>query len=82
MEKKKYEKPEIILERFVLNEGIAACAKVVSFGPEDDASVCGNYGFGGADVQPFSLDIVPFYDTYTCECYTTAPKDSGYFGKS
>lgn len=82
MEKKKYEKPEIILERFVLNEGIASCENVVNFGPEDDASVCGNYGFGEDDIQLFSYDVVPFYDNITCQCYTTSPKDSGYFGNS
>ena len=80
MEKKKYEKPEIILERFVLIEGIAACATVVTFGPEDDIQTCGDYGFGG-DVAPFSLEIKPFYKD-SCTCYYTAPKDSGYFGKS
>ncbi len=80
--KKKYEKPSVIFEEFLLNEGIAACEMPVTFGPEDDVKVCGDYGFGG-DVAPFSLNDKkePFYEA-TCQCYYTAPKESGYFGKS
>lgn len=79
--KKIYMKPIAVLEQFQLNESIASCDIPVTFGPEDDVETCGDYGFGG-DVSPFSLEIEPFYDNTTCQCYYTAPKDSGYFGKS
>lgn len=78
--KKTYTKPIAVLEQFQLNESIASCEIPVTFGPEDDIKTCGDYGFGGG-ISPFSLKIEPFYEG-RCECYYTAPKDSGYFGKS
>lgn len=83
--KKKYEKPTVVIEEFHLSESIAtACENQVTFGPDDESEVCGDFGFGGG---PFSISmyadgkIEPFYDG-GCECYYTAPKNSGYFGKS
>ena len=76
-----YKKPVIEFEKFELNENIAACDQPVLFGPEQETSACGDYGFGG-DVQPFALNRTPFYDNSGCQCYYTAPEGAGYFGKS
>lgn len=79
--KREYEKPIVMIEQFQLNEGIASCEYVVLFGPEDDVKVCGDYGFPAEPFSTYSTKITPFYEE-TCQCYYTAPKKSGYFGKS
>lgn len=79
MKKKKYEKPTVFIEEYQLNEGIAACATIVLFGPDKETAACGDYGFG--ETAPFSLETTPFYEG-TCECYYTSPDNSTYFNKS
>lgn len=80
--KKTYEKPKVEVELFSLSQNIAACSEKVLFGPREEDNACGNY----FPTDPFALEnsvqsnvrVRPFYED-SCECYYSAPKDSGYF---
>lgn len=82
--KRKYVRPQIEVEMFQLAQSVASCATKVLFGPQGETTACGNWGF----VDPFSVGpvkkastgmIYPFYENSSCECYYSAPRDSGYF---
>lgn len=78
--KKPYVRPEVEVERFDLGQNIAACATKVLFGPE--SSSCGEFfnpePFSREGLQLQSVPYKPFYED-SCDCYYTAPRDSGYF---